>query len=44
MNIEEIRKKFYEGVRKGDPDRMLVWAGIGELAMIMDLGFVLSST
>ncbi|KAF8742501.1 hypothetical protein AX14_003903 [Amanita brunnescens Koide BX004] len=27
--MDVIRQKFEEGVRKGDPERMLVWAGTG---------------
>lgn len=29
LPIEELRSKFMEGVHKGDPDRMVVWAGTG---------------
>ncbi|KAH7890683.1 2-nitropropane dioxygenase [Phlebopus sp. FC_14] len=29
VDIETVRAKFNDGVRTGDPDRMLVWAGTG---------------
>lgn len=29
VNMDAVREKFQEGVRKGDPDRMLVWSGMG---------------
>jgi len=29
VGMEDVRSRFAEAVRKGDPDRMLVWAGTG---------------
>ncbi|KAH0836581.1 NPD-domain-containing protein [Lanmaoa asiatica] len=29
VDIEGVKEKFKEGVRDGDPDRMLVWSGMG---------------
>lgn len=37
-SIDEVKKMFLEGVANGDPDRMLVWAGmgVGEMTTIKD--------
>ena len=29
VDIETVKEKFQAGVRDGDPNRMLVWSGIG---------------
>lgn len=29
VNVETVKAKFQEGVHNGDPDRMLVWSGMG---------------
>jgi len=29
VDIETVKEKFRAGVRDGDPDRMLVWSGMG---------------
>jgi nitronate monooxygenase len=36
VDIEVVKAKFDEGVRKGDPDRMLVWSGAG-VGLISDI-------
>ncbi|KAF9245316.1 2-nitropropane dioxygenase [Melanogaster broomeanus] len=36
VDIETVKAKFNEGVRNGDPDRMLVWSGTG-VGLVSDI-------